>query len=87
MGSVHRKSKHRRHLEPIHWPEWTDQDRWELGPDPDDAGSYEPLTEADREWAATHLNDQECPFPDDDVIEQMSREVEAQDRLERGYCC
>jgi hypothetical protein len=86
MGSVHRKSKHRTHLEPIDWPDWTDEVRWELGPDPDDAGPYEQPTEQDREWAAANLNDDGCLFPDDDVIEQMSREAEAQARLERGYC-
>jgi hypothetical protein len=33
------------------WPDWTDEGRWALGPDPSDGPS-----EADRAWAAYHLN-------------------------------
>jgi hypothetical protein len=57
------------------WPEWTDADRWELGPDP-----------ADARWAAENLNDDydhDGPVPDE-VLDQLASVAAAQDRLERG---
>jgi hypothetical protein len=56
------------------WPDWTDEYRWELGPEP---------SEADAQWAAEQLNDDE-PMPDD-AIDRLAGEVEAQDRIENGH--
>jgi hypothetical protein len=51
---------------------------WELGPGP---------TEADAQWAAQNLNDDdfhtEDPTPDE-VLDRLAEEAEAQDRIENG---
>jgi hypothetical protein len=87
LASIHRKQKHRKFLTPLDWPGWTDEDRWGLGPDPDDAGPYEGPTQADREWAAEHLNeDSDRLFEDEEALEQAALEAQALDRLQRGYC-
>lgn len=57
------------------WPPWTDEDIWELGPDP-----------ADSQWAAENLNDDwhaDETIPDE-VLDQRAEEAEAQDLYERG---
>jgi hypothetical protein len=58
------------------WPRWTDADRYELGPDPEDA-----------RWASENLNGDDChadePTPDH-VLDQWAGESEALDRHERG---
>jgi hypothetical protein len=67
MSSVRRES-----TQPAaEWPSWTDEDRYELGPDPDDI-----------RWAAENLSDDE-PVPDD-VLDLLADEAAALDRLERG---
>jgi hypothetical protein len=53
------------------WPSWTDQDTWELGPEP---------TEADAAWAAANLNvegwhDQDLDVPDE--VDDASAEESA----------
>jgi hypothetical protein len=58
--------------DPAEWPEWTDSDRWELGPalppdaaplppelEPDEPGSFEP-DPGDREWVARNLDADEA---------------------------
>jgi hypothetical protein len=56
------------------WADWTDDDCWELGPEP---------SEADAQWAAENLNGDE-PMPDD-VIDRLAGEAEAQDRISNGH--
>jgi hypothetical protein len=52
-------------------------------------------TDADARWAAENLNgdshhtDEPTPFDvvDNEALELAAQEAEAQDRLDRGYCC
>jgi hypothetical protein len=57
------------------WPAWTDEDSWELGPDP-----------ADAKWAAENLNDDwhaDEAVPDD-CYDRRAEEFQARDLYERG---
>ncbi len=60
------------------WPDWTDADTWELGPDPSDA---------DRAWWAEQNTDAHTDDPTpDEVYDAQAEEAAALDRLERGIC-
>src|SRR4051812_17410413 len=63
------------------WPAWTDEYRWELGPE-----SHGP-SEADALWAAENLNGDDYhtdePTPDE-VLDQLAEDAEAQSRYEHG---
>jgi hypothetical protein len=69
---------------PITWPDWTENFRWELGPGPDDAGPFEPPSDADRRWVAQHLNEEPEQIPDDAILEDLAGMHAAMARMERG---
>ncbi len=77
MGSVHRKSRSKRHLTPIDWPSSFDPEidgtRWELGSGPDEADKR-PIHAFDG------------PPDDDPIWDVWADEAACRDRIERGYC-
>ncbi len=83
MSTVRRKST-LKPRPPITWPAWSENFRWELGPGPDDAGPFEPPSDADRRWAALHLNDEQEGIPDDATLEVQAEMYAAMARMERG---
>ena len=58
------------------WPDWVDDDRWGLGPDPDDA----------EWWAGQNPEgyDEDGPDPDDPIWDEWAQESATRDMLERG---
>jgi hypothetical protein len=81
VSSVRRTSTPRAYHSAAEWPAWTDEVRFELGPDP-----------ADAQWAAENLNDTydfDGPIPDD-VLDLLADEAafaaRCQDLLDQGFC-
>jgi hypothetical protein len=75
VANLRRKST-RRYESAAEWPEWTDEVRYEPGPDPEDA-----------QWAAENHNDDwhADSLPPDEILDILASEAEALDRLERGF--
>lgn len=73
MGSLRRNST-RRYRSAVVWPEWTDEVRVELGPDPADAAW----------WASQNTDWHSDNSPSDILYDLLADEAAAQDRIERG---
>jgi hypothetical protein len=72
------------------WPAWTDDDRWNLGPDAEPVAPYTP---EDADWWAEQTRDDDGDAGEDTDAEdpayhahldRLAEEREAEDRLCRG---
>ncbi len=76
--------------DPSTWPAWTDDDRWELGPEADPVAPY---TGEDAEWWDEQTRDDEPTGDEADdpayhaYLDRLAEVREAEDRLCRGLVC